>query len=329
MEKRKIQRSGGSSFSVTLPKKWVEAHRLKEQDFVVSFQDGDSLVLLPSSILQKQFKKKIHLGGLKEDDLRREIIACYILGFDELEILGKPITKEERLTIRRTAQALAGFEIIEDSTNLIVIKNILHPEKFSFNESIDKMFSMMYSMFQDAVASVTKNEKKLAQDVIERDYDIDKFYFLILRQSRYLLQNKIFEGELKFSPLKVLYYEGIAIQLERIADHAVKIAQIVVDNHSSSFTKKLRQALEDTTQKILPLLKEGEDFVRDIDKTRAHKMLNTGPKINKLLSMFSLEIMKQDSARAGILSDSLDRLYGYIRNMAELTIDQAIIEESN
>ena len=78
MEKRKIQRTGGSSFSITLPKKWVEAHKLKEQDFVVSFQDGDSLVVLPASVVQKQIRGKINLDELKEEELKRELISCYI-----------------------------------------------------------------------------------------------------------------------------------------------------------------------------------------------------------------------------------------------------------
>jgi phosphate uptake regulator len=325
MEKRKIQRTGGSSFSITLPKKWVEAHKLKEQDFVVSFQDGDSLVVLPAFVVQKQSRGKINLGELKEEELKRELIACYISGFDELTVLGEPITKEKRLVIRKTTQILTGFEIIEDSTNQVVLRNILHPEKFSFRESIDKMFLMTYSMFQDAITSISENKKGLAQDVIERDYDIDKLYFLILRQNRYLLQNKISEEKLNLSPIKTLYYEGIAIQLERISDHAVKIAQIVVDGRFV-FSRKSGQILQETAQKILPLLKEAEYFVKNIDKTKAHKVLNVASKINKSIDMFSLEITKQGSARAGILSDSLDRLYGYIRNMAELTIDQSMVK---
>ncbi len=328
MEKRKIQRTGGSSFSITLPKKWVEAHKLKEQDFVASFQDGNYLIIFPASIVQKRPKGEIHLDALKEEELKRELIACYISGCDEIRVLGEPITKEKRLVVRKTTQMLIGFEIIEDSTNQIILRNILHQETFSLRENMEKMFLMAYLMFQDSITSVCENKKSLAQDVIERDYDIDKLYFLVLRQNHYLCQKKFSEEKLNLALTETLFYEGIAVQLERIADHAVKIAQIVVDGHLP-FPRKLNQALQDAAPKILHLLKEAEYSVKNIDKIKAHKILNEAPKINKIIDIFSLEVIKQGFARAGILSDSIDRLYGYIKNIAELTIDQSVIEKGD
>ena len=197
MEKRKIQRTGSSSFSVSLPKEWIKDHKLKEHDSVIYFQDGDSLILLPAPIIQKQTKSKIPIADLKGEELRREIIARYVLGFDEIEILEEPITREDRLIVRKTVEMLAGFKIIEDSTSRIILRNILHPEKFSYEESISQMFLMTNSMLQDAIMSALENKIELAQDVIARDYDIDKLYFLVLRQNRSLFQNKIFDGKLR------------------------------------------------------------------------------------------------------------------------------------
>ena len=327
MEKRKIQHTGGSSFSMTLPKKWIESHKLKKHDFVVSLERGDSLIVIPHYLVESQTKGKIYLDNLRDTFLKRELIAHYILGFDELEVLGSPIKKEKRLIIRRIVEALAGFEIIEDSANQIVIRNILNIEKLSFRESASRMFLMTYSMFQDAITSTCENNKKLAQDIIERDYEINKLYFLILRQNRYSFQDKIYDEKLTIPPIRAIYQEGIAVQLERIADHAVKIAKIIAENNLS-LSKNLTIALQETAEKILPLLIEAEHFVKNIDKKGAHEVLDQADKIKKIINNFSLKVAKQKSPRASILSDSIDRLYGYISNMAELTIDQAIVEKA-
>ncbi len=42
---RKIQRTGGTTFIVSLPKKWVETHNLKEGDFITLVVDNNEIVI--------------------------------------------------------------------------------------------------------------------------------------------------------------------------------------------------------------------------------------------------------------------------------------------
>lgn len=85
--------------------------------------------------------------------------------------------------------------------------------------------------------------------------------------------------------------------------------------------------LQKAIKKILLLLKEAEDLVKNLDKTKAHNVLNIAPKIEKSIDLLSREIIKSDFARMNIFNDSLNRIYGYIRNIAELTISEAIIKK--
>ena len=162
MEKRKIQRTGGSSFTITLPKKWIKDNKLKEQDAVfLSSNKSGSLILNAGNFAKKRDKRKLNLDGLSSDEIKREIIANYILGAEEVDIFEEEITRDCRAIVRETLGMLIGFEIIEESTKNIFLKNILSSSKFSFEQSIEKMFAMSQSMLEDGLKAFLEKNKNV------------------------------------------------------------------------------------------------------------------------------------------------------------------------
>jgi len=328
MEKRKIQRTGGSSFSITLPKRWIEENKVKEQDVIVlsSLRSG-TLIVRSFASLEKQIKRKHDITGLTEEEIRREVIALYILGIEEVKIFAETISQKQRLAVREVIRLLIGFEIIEESSNAVYIKNVLNSQKLSLIQSIEKMFSMAQSMIQDAAASLLEGKKPLAQDVIERDGEIDKLYFLVLRYNNALLQGKISEEELDLTFTQSHYYEGIATQLERIADHAVKIASVVRFSEVS-VKGKLEKLFRNSALKFLWLLQNTANLINSRpDSTQVHKMMNKILEAEKDIDLFRKETTKSNFSEMLIISDSIDRLHGYLLNIAEALIDQSVIEE--
>ncbi len=78
----------------------------------------------------------------------------------------------------------------------------------------------------------TKN-KDLADEVISRDDEIDRLHWLIGRQSNIVLRDIILSQKMGISLEDANYYQQMSRYLERIADHAVKIAtnvKIIVEN---------------------------------------------------------------------------------------------------
>jgi len=324
METRKIQRTGGSSFIVTLPKKWIKKHGLKEQDHVnLLFNQSGAITLQPHLPQKKQ--DKICIDNLTKDEIKREIIALYIMGAEEIKVFGKEMIKNGRPAVRTALEILIGYEIIEETTSNILLKNIFNIKKFSFKQNLEKMFIMSQFMLRDSINSFLDNKKVLARDVAARDIEIDKLYFLILRQTQSLLQNKISEQDLTLSLVEVHFYKDIATQIERIADHAIKIAQITLTSNISPSVQfnKLFQAI---TKEILVLLQETASFIEIVDKNKAHKILNKTFKLKKDLDLLQEEIIKINFIEGIIIVDSIDRIQGYIMNIGEIFIDQAVLE---
>ncbi|MFI5205904.1 MAG: PhoU domain-containing protein [Candidatus Paceibacterales bacterium] len=324
METRKIQSIGGSSFSLVLPKKWVISHKLKNKAQVrVSLLQSGHLVVWPANnkIIHRH---KISIDGVEGEELVRDVIVLYILGFDEVELQAKIISSRQRKIVRETAQRLMGMETVEESSAHIYLRNFLDAEKFVFKEYLGKMFLMARLMFADAVNSFLHNNKELAADVVERDYEVDRIDFLISRMKHSLLLGKISEEQLKTGLLEASFYENIAKQLERIADHAVKISRLV-ETDKMPANKALDNALRAASETIILLLKEAEAFVKSPNKNLANKALKDIGALAPSSRLLYEELIKSHFVPALILSDSFDRIAGYIVNMAEYTLAQAMI----
>lgn len=326
METRKIQSIGGSSFSLTLPKNWIKLQKLKNKDEINIYQQQSGQLLIQAKGDGHIHIHKISIEGLEGDELYRETLVLYILGFDNIELHAKSISREQRAVVRRAAQSLIGMETIDESSSSIYLRSFLDPKKFSFQEYVSKSFLMTRLMFADSIASFLKHNKDLAADVDERDFEIDKIDFFISRMKRSLMLNRISEEEINSSLVDADYYEYIIKGLERIADHAVKIAKLT-EVESAPTSEKLEKLIVTGSEKIIDLLKQAESFTLDINKKLANAVLNKIQNLPPHHNTVYQELAKGGYAPALVLHDSLDRTTGYIRNMAEATLAQAMIKE--
>jgi len=255
--------------------------------------------------------------------LVRELIAHYISGVDEIIIHSKKISPEQRIKIRAVCGELIGFELVDESSEKIVLKNVFDPMKFSMLQNIDKMFLITRSMLEDAYRALTQQDQTLANDVVNRDVEVDKFQIAITRQLYATIRKNIVIDDVGLTEVDLLFYQNIATQLERIADHTVKIAKTAAVSDISG-TPVRTSALVITN--LSQLLSQSKEMVEDLNLTTAHTILNNSLTIENLI--YSKKTKKHKNSFAwDILEDSLDRIRGYIMNMAEITIDQAVLKK--
>ncbi|MEB2836231.1 MAG: AbrB/MazE/SpoVT family DNA-binding domain-containing protein [Desulfurococcales archaeon] len=84
---RKVQRLGASSLIVTLPRSWARRHNLKVGDYIYIYDEGDKLIMSPSSN-GKEVSLSLdlrHTSNLKH--LGKTCICSYIFGFDSIKLL--------------------------------------------------------------------------------------------------------------------------------------------------------------------------------------------------------------------------------------------------
>src|SRR5260370_9234526 len=100
MDVRRLQKTGGSSLVVTLPKKWVKEYKLLDKDVVKISTKAHVLVMQPILASQAILKSVINFKALSPRMLARELIAHYISGVDEIIITSDKFSPEERSKLR-------------------------------------------------------------------------------------------------------------------------------------------------------------------------------------------------------------------------------------
>ena len=184
---------------------------------------------------------------------------------------------------------------------------------------------MSQHMADEVIEAFLINDKVSAQSIMDRDIEVDKLYFLMLRNFWALVQGKTTEEQTGSTLFRAIYYRKVATQFERMADHAVKIAEIVKLNKQApppGFKNKFQQ----TADKILPLLKQAISFSKDIKKEGAYGALKVVNRTEADISQLYKMAVKSDYLEAALACDSLNRLRAYASNIAEVTIDLATLE---
>jgi phosphate uptake regulator len=162
----------------------------------------------------------------------RKIVALYLVGYNSIIIK----TKDERITsLQRnfikdmTRKKLVGTEIVSDSSNEMKLQVLLSYPELSVESALRRMCLIAASMHEDSLKALKNSDKELAKEVITLDDEVDRFSLYIIRQLKAAVQNERVLRDIGLSsPRDCLGYRVIAKSEERIADHAVKIAENVL-----------------------------------------------------------------------------------------------------
>lgn len=224
-ELRKVQETGGTYF-ISIPKPWARRSGLEKGSIVEVIQRADGrLVVDPHyGLVQNRAAATIRSSPL----LEREITGKYLLGHNTIQIEGtdrlSPKTFERtRTTVRR----LIGLEIVEEDANRIVLQSLLDPSAFPPEKVLRREYLFASSMHNDVQTALIEGNARLAASIIERDEEVDRLYFLLVRLLRAAILNPRLAETMGLPLIACLDYRIVASHIEAIADHVTAIADSV------------------------------------------------------------------------------------------------------
>jgi len=328
METRKVQVTGGSTYTVSLPKDWATKNDVDSSTTVEFHSEQDLLLLTPRSE-EGRTEGTLDITGLTEDhELTRAVMTMYVSGFDVINLETDRMTAEQRRTIRDSTQRLVGLEVIEEMPNKMVLRDLLDSSELSIENAITRMRLVSLTMLEDAVEALLTDNDALAQDVIERDDDVDRLWYMTSRVFRTVLRNPTAANEIGFSRETCFDFQSSARQLERIADHATKIAELALEageipDEAMEPLRVLREeaaSVPDTAMDAL-LADDSDDAVALAGEARAHIEI-----VDRKARDVDTEIHDLDPQLAqvlGLVVDSLSRTADYGTNIAENALQKA------
>ncbi|OYT49000.1 hypothetical protein B6U79_02470 [Candidatus Bathyarchaeota archaeon ex4484_231] len=227
MELRKIQRTRGGTFFVTLPKEWAVRSGLNRGSVVsTSITPNGRLVIDPKYDLERTLRTAVVKPS---PHLSREIIGKYLLGYDVIRVEAKDrITIDQREIIRETSSRLVGLEIIEEDYGKVVMQCLLEPSALPPDKILRREHLITSGMYRDVVAALVKGDVQLAKSVTIRDNEVDRLYFLLVRILRTVIQNPALSEKLEVFPIDCLDYRLTASLVESVGDLSSQIAEYVI-----------------------------------------------------------------------------------------------------
>ncbi len=141
---RKLVRHGPSTLMISLPKKWIEKNKLKSGSKMTIKDRGNIIELVPETVA-KENKIFVHLVDAEERSLRNILGNCYKAGFDEINI--KFNNSSVLPLISKHIDLMIGFEIVKESKNSCVAKQITPIEEGQFELLRKKIFFLIIEMF--------------------------------------------------------------------------------------------------------------------------------------------------------------------------------------
>ena len=329
METRKIYISGGSTYVISLPKKWATKANLKPGDSLVVTEQGSSL-LIETSIIEKETRvKEIKISQLTSSEaLERLIIAFYLVGYDTIRIkLDRKDHLQYRKSIRKMLDYLIGVEIIEDTNDSMALEIMVDYKRMTTAQLLQRMYSINRSMLLDLGKALRTMDIGLAKDVIIREREIDRLYFLVVRQLKSAVEYQQVAEKLGIENQRDCLGYRIAVKvLERIADHIENIAKsyiLLLDVQKDAPLEgfiKLNSSTVGVFEKSVQSL-----FNRS--HAEAEKILQELKDLKKSHSDIANELLQPKNIQAAIVQkamlDSLGRIASYSGDLAEITINMS------
>jgi phosphate uptake regulator len=125
---------------------------------------------------------------------------------------------------------LAGAEIIEELPNSMEIQILLDPEAVTPDKVLRRMGSLVNSMVSDSFTSVMNGDLNLAEKSLQRDEEVDRHYFTLVRIVRFAIRDPEIAKKIGLSQLRLMDFRLVAKFLEDSGDHAASISMEVLKN---------------------------------------------------------------------------------------------------
>jgi phosphate uptake regulator len=330
METRKVYVSGGSTYVISLPKKWVTKANIKAGDSLVVTEQGSSLLIETSVVEKKPALKEVKISQLiSSEALERIIIAYYLVGFDTIKIkLDRQDHLPYRKSIRKTLDYLIGVEIVEDTNNVMTLEVMVDYKRMMTAQILQRIYSINRSMLLDLGKALKTSDIGLAKDIIVREREIDRLYFLVLRQLKSAVEFQQVAEKLGIENQRDCLGYRIAVKvLERISDHIETIAKSYIQLHE--FQKNIQ--LDDfinLNNSIVLIFEKSVHALFKRDSKIAEKIFQELKDVRRSHHDISNELFQPENIQSTVLQktmlDSLGRIASYSGDIAEIAINMSV-----
>lgn len=184
---RRVQRTGSTSLSVTLPKAWTEAMNLKTGD-AVRFRDvGEGRLELSLTGEHAQRAQapprtlRIDARGAPPKLLGRLVVGGFITGQEHVIITGA-LTPTQRGEVEHAVARMLGTSIVADLPGQLEIQNFIDPARYPLPRLFSRIAGLLRGQVDQCVRALDGQDSVDLERITTVEDEVDRVYLLLVRQ---------------------------------------------------------------------------------------------------------------------------------------------------
>ena len=236
-ETRKLQFTGGSTYIISLPKRWIDQNQLKKGSVIkLREEEGGLISIIPTEASIEQDRDEASIKVKPKDSpelIIRKTVSTYLVGYNMIRIRAEKqnqLSTKQRLELKKFSRnMLVGTEIVTDTPEELTLQVLLSYPELSVQSALRRMSIITASMQRDAITALKELDRQHAKEVLTTDNEVDRFNLYIVRQLKTAIQNPRIIKEIGLKTARdCLGYRLVTKSVERTADHAARIADNVL-----------------------------------------------------------------------------------------------------
>lgn len=337
-ETRKVQFTGGSTYIISLPKKWISSNQLKKGSFIkLREEEGGLLTIAPlNTTIQKRSDEAIIKVPQNEDTemITRKIVSSYLAGYNSIQIRAdkQQLSAKQRHDMKNfVRRMLVGTEIVSDTSSQLVLQVLLTYPELTVQSALRRMSIITTSMHKDAILGLMTGDCVLSKEVISNDNEVDRFDLYVTRLLKTAILNPRISKELGIESNKdCLGYRLVTKSVERTADHAVSIAENVIAL-KKSLNKETLDKIEKMSAIAIKMFDTAMESLFREDYNSADTIIESIKDVCLLEkeAVASSQLCLEDAASLRLIIESIRRTAEYSCDIAEivlnLTVDSILV----
>jgi len=340
-ETRKLQMTGGSTYILSIPKRWIIQNQLKKGSALLIREEEDGSLSILSPELRRMDKMEevfIKVSPNEESNaVIRKVVSAYLVGYNVITVMAEKnqnLSLKQRNAIKNFARhLLVGTEIVTDAPAEVTLQVLLSYPELSVQSALRRMCVITSSMHKDVITALKELNQQLAKSVITTDNEVDRFNLYIIRQLKTAIQNSRIIKEIGLSNARdCLGYRLVTKSVERTADHATSIAENVLPLKKPLNAATFKR-IEKMSSIAVSMFENSIESLFKQDFNLAESLIEKAKEVASLekeaLASFQ-KIESEGIANLRLIIESIRRTAEYATDIAEivlnLTID-SIIEQ--
>jgi len=331
-ETRKLQLTGGSTYIISLPKRWVARNQLRKGSALIIREEEDGSLLIAPSDLAEQEKKEDAIIKVSQKDranaIIRKTVSAYLVGYNLIHIRAQgqqQLSSLQRKALKDFARHfLVGTEIVIDTPNDLTLQILLSYPELTVESALRRMSIITSSMHRDSMTALRKLDHQLAKAVIDTDTEVNRFHLYIIRQLKLAITNPRIIKEIGLSNARdCLGYRLITKSVERTADHAVLVAENVLLLKKRIDDETLRK-IENMSTLAISVFENAIDSLFKHDFNLAENVIEKAKEITSIEKEAVLSSQKlgiEEIANLRLLIESERRTAEYASDIAEIVLN--------